>query len=75
MYASLFDKLATLKNVSSHWEETWVSFTLEGTYSNSINKSYFEDLFAESSGLGIKTLLNFSVLGESIDLDLNSATL
>lgn len=69
MYTSLFDKLATLKNVSSHWEETWVSFTLEGTYSNSINKSYFEDLFAESSSLGIKTLLNFSVLGESIDLD------
>lgn len=49
MYTSLFDKLAILKNVSSHWEETWVSFTLEGTYSNSINKSYFEDLFAESS--------------------------
>ena len=53
MYTSLFDKLATLKNVSSLWEETWVSFTLEGTYSNSINKSYFEDLFAESSSLGI----------------------
>ncbi len=69
MYASLFDKFSTLKNVSSHWEETWGSFTLEGTYSESTNKSYFEDLFAESSDLGIKSLINFSVLGENVDLD------
>ena len=46
-----------------------MSLTLEGTYSDSINKSYFEDLFAESSNLGIKPLLTFTVLGENVDLD------
>lgn len=69
MYTLFFEKLSTLKNVSSQWEETWASFTLEGTYSSSINKSYFEDFFAESSDIGIKSLLNFSVLGDNIDLD------
>lgn len=69
MYASFFDKLSTLKNISSQREETWVSLTLKGTYSDSINKSYFEDLFAESSSMGIKSLLTFMILGENIDLD------
>ena len=45
MYASFLDKLSTLKNISSKWDETWVSLTIEGTYSETINKSYFEDLW------------------------------
>lgn len=69
MYASFLDKLYTLKNISSQWEETWVSLTLKGTYSDSINKSYFEDLFAESSNVGIKSLLTFTILDESINID------
>lgn len=69
MYASFLNKLFTLKNISSHREESWVSLTLEGTYSDSINKSYFEDLFTESSVLGIKPLLTFTVLGEIVDLE------
>lgn len=69
MYASFLDKLSTLKNISSKWDETWVSLTIEGTYSETINKSYFEDLFTESSDLGIKSLITFSVLGENISLD------
>lgn len=69
MYASFLDKLYTLKNISTQWRESWVSLTLEGTYSDSINKSYFEDLFTESSNLGIKPLLTFTVFGENVDLD------
>lgn len=69
MYASFLDKLFTIKNLSSQWVESWGALTLKGTYSDSINKSYFEDLFAESSNLGIKPLLTFTVLGENVDLD------
>ena len=69
MYASFLNKLSTLRNISSQRVESWVSLTLEGTYYDSINKSYFEDLFTESSNLGIKPLLTFTVLGENVDLD------